>query len=156
MESDASVRPESATREPKPLILVADDEQPILDLLQMKLARAGFEVVAVADGEAAWQEALRRPPALALVDYRMPIIDGLELCQKLLMHPKTHRVPVLIITSRWCKVTEQFRQLSNVVGLMGKPLNFNALVANVQKLVAEHASKSDNKPVPETTDGEPA
>jgi len=62
-------------------ILVADDDPTMLTLLERLLRNEGFQVVAAPDGSVAWEH-LRRPdaPPLALLDWIMPGLSGIELC----------------------------------------------------------------------------
>jgi len=136
MEPDgAALRPASGGAY-RPRVLVADDEEPILRLLEMKFVRAGFDVVTAIDGRQAWEKVLQQPFDLVLTDYRMADIDGLELCGKLLMHPRTRHIPVLVMTSPWCKIGDQLQQFDNVVELIEKPLDVRELIAKVRRLVA--------------------
>lgn len=79
-------------------VLLAEDQTLVRDglcaLLQM---RGGFEVVAVANGQEAVTEARKRPPHIAVVDVRMPVMDGVE-CTRILKaeHPD---LPVLVLTT---------------------------------------------------------
>ena len=68
----------------KQRILIAEDEPLSRRMLEITLSRWGFEVVMVADGLAAWA-VLQQPdaPRLALLDWRMPGLDGVELCRRL-------------------------------------------------------------------------
>jgi len=121
---------------PRPRILVADDEEPLLRLLEVKFTRAGFEVDTAIDGLEAWQKAVDCPPDVVLTDYRMPCVDGLELCARLLARPETRCVPVLVMTSPWCKVGEQLRQMGNVVDLIEKPMRPSDVIARARQAVA--------------------
>ncbi|NOY81893.1 MAG: response regulator [Kiritimatiellaeota bacterium] len=64
-------------------ILVADDDPTMLTLLVHLLRNEGFEVVAVSDGDAAWEH-LCKPdaPPMALLDWIMPGVNGVDLCRK--------------------------------------------------------------------------
>src|SRR5258708_37166083 len=57
----------------------------------------GFEVIAVSDGEAALAQVGKAPPALALVDVRMPGLSGIETLGKLKVHAPL--LPVIMLTS---------------------------------------------------------
>src|SRR5258708_33850640 len=57
----------------------------------------GFEVIAVSGGEAALAQVAKAPPALALIDVRMPGLSGIETLGKLKVHAPL--VPVIILTS---------------------------------------------------------
>jgi len=64
-------------------ILVADDDRLSLRLLEHTLTRWGHEVVACADGEAAWRESRQGTAHMVISDWQMPGMDGLELTRRL-------------------------------------------------------------------------
>lgn len=64
-------------------ILVVDDEEPMREMLALMLAREGYEVRVVADGEAALEALSKEGIPLMLCDVRMPGMDGLELLSKI-------------------------------------------------------------------------
>jgi DNA-binding response OmpR family regulator len=81
------------------LVLVAEDDEDIRALVRHRLSRNGFEVVMARNGEEALRLAEERPPDLAILDVRMPRMDGLEVVQRFRAGPRTARVPVLLLTA---------------------------------------------------------
>jgi len=141
MSTQANSQPETVRNQPRPRILIADDEEPLLRLLEMKFSLAGFEVIAARDGQEAWNAACAGAFDLVITDYRMPGMDGLELCRRLLERPETHEVPVIVITSPWCKIGDRLKELANVVALIEKPLTLRQLVATASALVRHETSR---------------
>ena len=84
----------------RPLVLVADDDPDILNLVMLRLERDGYEVVGAADGERALEQALERVPDLAVLDVSMPKLDGYEVAQRLRAHEGTKEVPIIFLTAR--------------------------------------------------------
>ena len=80
-------------------ILVVDDDGANRDLLRLLLERGGYEVLAVATGEAALQMAGREMLDVVLLDVCMPGTDGLEVCRRLKACEETASLPVLLITA---------------------------------------------------------
>jgi len=82
-------------------VLVADDEITTRRLLERSLEAWGYEVVSVADGSAAW-EALQaeNAPRLAVLDWMMPGLDGVELCARLRDRQDGALVYTILLTSR--------------------------------------------------------
>ncbi|MCA1553049.1 MAG: response regulator transcription factor, partial [Chloroflexi bacterium] len=78
-------------------ILVADDDRELSEILNFALTRAGFEVMHAADGEEALARFTETQPALVLLDYTMPKLDGLEVCRRL---RATSSVPIIMLTVR--------------------------------------------------------
>lgn len=63
-------------------ILVAEDDPVSRCFLEVTLAKWGYEVVAVCDGTQAWETFQRENPAIAILDWMMPGIDGAEVCRR--------------------------------------------------------------------------
>jgi DNA-binding response OmpR family regulator len=82
------------------VVLVADDDRDIRDLVAYRLARNGYEVVVANDGEEALRLAEEREPDLAILDVMMPRVDGYEVTRRLRAHESTARMPVILLTSR--------------------------------------------------------
>lgn len=85
-------------------ILIAEDDDIGRLHLQTLLAKRGYEVVAVADGAEAW-EILQQgdAPSLAIIDWVMPSLNGLELCRRLRSSEKTGYVYVIMLTGKAAK-----------------------------------------------------
>ena len=73
-------------------ILIADDDRTSTMMLGRTLEQWGFEVVVAHDGHAAWEHIVgAEPPALAIVDWMMPGLDGIELCRRIRATPLRRR-----------------------------------------------------------------
>lgn len=80
-------------------ILVVEDESFLLDLYQIKLEQAGFEVVKAGNGNEGVSLARLEQPGLILLDILMPQIDGYEMLAKIKSDPKTKNIPVIIFSN---------------------------------------------------------
>jgi PAS domain S-box-containing protein len=80
-------------------ILVVDDTPANLQLLTNLLSSAGYDVRPTGKPEVALAAALEAPPELALLDVRMPGLDGFELCRRLKADSRTAAVPVIFISA---------------------------------------------------------
>jgi len=82
-------------------ILIADDDRMLRRLLEAKLQKWGHEVVAAADGVAAWQELQKEDsPDLAIVDWMMPGLDGVEICRLARARSPARTLYVILLTAR--------------------------------------------------------
>jgi DNA-binding response OmpR family regulator len=90
--------------EPQPvrrlLVLVADDDEDILQLLSFRLERAGYEIVLARSGDEALRLALDLLPAVAILDGMMPGLDGFEVTRELRRNAPTSTTPVILLTAR--------------------------------------------------------
>jgi DNA-binding response OmpR family regulator len=82
------------------VILIADDDEDILELVRVRLARSGYETVLARDGAEALAAARERAPALALLDVSMPLMDGYAVTRALRSDPATAGIPVILLTAR--------------------------------------------------------
>jgi putative two-component system response regulator len=82
-------------------VLIADDSHFYRHALEVTLRELGYEVTAVADGATAW-EVLRADsaPRIAVLDWVMPGLDGLEVCRRLRAAPRPEPTYVFVLTSR--------------------------------------------------------
>ncbi len=81
------------------LILVADDDDDILELICLTLERAGHETLRASDGEEALQLALRHRPDACVLDVAMPERTGIEVVDALRWRAETAEIPVLLLTA---------------------------------------------------------
>src|SRR4051812_6463144 len=82
-------------------VLVADDNHFYRCALKTTLSQWGYDVVEASDGEKAW-DILRTEasPKLAILDWMMPKLDGLEVCSRLRAMPRHEPTYVIMLTSR--------------------------------------------------------
>jgi CheY-like chemotaxis protein len=79
-------------------ILVVEDDRSIRRYLEVILQRAGYRVIAAADGLEAMKSALTSSIDAVVTDAIMPHLNGYELCRFLRHHPKLSRLPVVLLS----------------------------------------------------------
>lgn len=91
-----------STTEPRsrPLVLVADDDRDILQLVSFRLERADYEVVQANDGEEALRLVKELRPDLAVLDLMMPKLNGYEVIREIRRDEETKAIPVILLTAR--------------------------------------------------------
>lgn len=117
-------------------ILVADDDQDILDLVAFVLTHSGYEVVGVADGSAAIAAIEADPPKLAILDVMMPGMSGIEVLQRVRendAHKNLHVILFSVITSE-AVVAAGFAAGANE--FIKKPVNLRELMHIVNTFLA--------------------
>src|SRR5687768_11788665 len=67
----------------RPLLVIVDDEIPVLKVLDRVASKAGYDVMTCASGTEALRALMRKPADLAMVDLRMPDVNGLELLRQI-------------------------------------------------------------------------
>lgn len=134
-ESPAGESGPGADSGEQPIVLVADDNEDIRDLLSTRLSLRGFTVLTAPDGQAALRAAHEHQPDIAVLDWVMPVIQGHELCVKLKTDPVTAHIPVVMLTARG---EEEDRLLGLDLGADGyivKPFDMNNLVDTINDLL---------------------
>jgi DNA-binding response OmpR family regulator len=81
------------------MILVADDDRDILELVSLALERDGYELVLASNGEEALALARTRLPSLAVLDVMMPRLDGCEVTRRLRADDATRALPVVLLSA---------------------------------------------------------
>lgn len=109
-------------------ILLADDDEMIVDALTYQLQREGYQVVPAYDGEEALRLARQENPDLILLDVMMPKRQGWEVCREI---RQESTVPILMLTARG-------EEMDRVLGLelgaddyVVKPFSFRELLARI-------------------------
>lgn len=90
-----------ADAEPQPggLVLVADDDADVRELIVFRLERAGYRVVTAADGEEAVDRALAERPDICVIDVMMPKLDGYEVTERLRSADALDGMPIMLLTA---------------------------------------------------------
>lgn len=82
-------------------VLIAEDDRISRGVLTASLTNSGYDVVAVEDGEQAWELMKKKDsPRMAVVDWMMPRMDGLELCRKLRQSNGGEYFYIVLLTTR--------------------------------------------------------
>ena len=118
------------------LVLVADDDPDIRELVAFKLEQLGAETLSVEDGETALAMIRERRPALAILDIAMPGLSGIDVCRMIRADPEIAHTPVLMLTAR---VQEQDVERGFAVGAddyVTKPFSPRELMSRIQTLLS--------------------
>ncbi|HYZ40517.1 MAG TPA: phosphate regulon transcriptional regulator PhoB [Stellaceae bacterium] len=119
----------------KPLVLIVEDEAPLVTLLRYNLEREGFTVCEAADGEEALMQIAERKPDLVLLDWMLPLVSGIEVCRRLRRSPQTRALPVVILTARG-EEADRVRGLdSGADDYVVKPFSTSELVARLRAVM---------------------
>ena len=118
-----------------PVILAADDDEDILQLVVFRLERSGYTVLQAHDGEEAFRLALEHRPDLAVLDVMMPKMDGFEVTRRLRAEDATRSMPIIMLTARAqdSDVEEGFDAGAN--DYLRKPFSPQELRARVQAIL---------------------
>jgi DNA-binding response OmpR family regulator len=126
----------SAARERKrSVVLVADDDPDILELVAFRLERAGYEVVQATDGEQALQLATELNPDLAVLDVTMPKLTGYDVTRRIRADDATRQMRVILLTARVQEADVALGFASGADDYLKKPFSPEDLRARVEALL---------------------
>lgn len=118
-----------------PLIVVADDDPDILNLVNKRLAKRGYEILTASDGQQALDLVRSRRPAAAVLDWMMPVMQGHEVCSQLKADPSTADIPVVLLTARAADVDIEKGFRSGADDYITKPFDVRELDQTLQGLI---------------------
>jgi CheY-like chemotaxis protein len=128
---------------PDDSVLVVDDSPTILKLVQLVLTKGGYRVATASSGEAGLVLAHEQPPALILLDYLMPDMNGDDVCRAMSADTALCNVPVVVMSAREDQVGEHFARMPNVVDHITKPFSPDALLAVIAHTLDRHGTFAD-------------
>jgi two-component system response regulator ChvI len=116
----------------KHTIALVDDDRNILTSVAMTLEAEGFQVRTYTDGESALQGLIARPVDLAVLDIKMPRMDGMELLQRLRQRTA---LPVIFLTSKDEEVDELMGLRLGADDYITKPFSQRLLIERIRALL---------------------
>jgi CheY-like chemotaxis protein len=121
---------ESLAMTSKPIILVVDDDLPILVLMRNLLREFGFEAVTAENGAEALIEVRKRKPSVVLIDKNMPGMTGDEVIRTLRAEPGFDELPILILSGE--QISNSDLQALGADGAVLKPFDIRELIARLR------------------------
>jgi DNA-binding NtrC family response regulator len=127
----------------KAKILIAEDEKSQRDLLEGFLKKEGFSVVAVTNGREALQQLEGIPYDIALLDYKMPELDGLQTLREFRrLYPE---IPVVMMTAYGTVETAVASMKEGALDYLTKPIDLDELLLIFQKVIERSDLIRENK-----------
>lgn len=116
-------------------ILLADDEEELLELVRFSLDAAGYTVTAVKNGKLALEATQNKKFDLVVMDVMMPIMDGYHAAAEINQDPKAP--PILLLTSRDFDQDQAAIKGSGATAFLSKPFDVSELLSTVRSLIKE-------------------
>ena len=124
-------------------ILIVEDEAPIREMIAFHLARAGFTIIEAADCSSARRLLADERPDLALIDWMLPDMSGLELTRMLKRDKANADLGIIMLTAR----TDEYDKVAGLDGgaddYITKPFAPRELVARIQAVLRRAGSPDD-------------
>jgi len=116
-------------------ILIIDDEPDLVKTLQIRLETAGYTIITAYEGHTGLKKAREEKPDLIILDIMLPGMNGYETCDKLKSDPLTHKIPVIILTSKNMgdDLEQAFEKKAD--WFMVKPFDSGYLLKIVKKII---------------------
>lgn len=124
-------------------VLVADDDDDVLELVAFRLSRAGYRTVTARDGREALALAEAEHPDLSVLDVAMPQMDGLEVTRRLREGVATREMPIILLTALSQERDVRAGILAGADAYIRKPFSHRELRARVDAMLAGGAEATD-------------
>jgi two-component system, cell cycle response regulator DivK len=103
------------------LVLIADDAFDVRQMYSEYLTHRGFQVLTAADGAAAFEMAFALRPDVAVLDLSMPRLNGISVVHRLKQHPRTSKIPIIMLTGYAFRAIEQGALEAGASAFLTKP-----------------------------------
>jgi diguanylate cyclase (GGDEF)-like protein len=128
-------------------ILIADDLPDLLSALKDTLEREGFSVVAVGDGQAALDAIRADPPDIAVLDFKMPKLNGFEVTAALREDPLLENLPVVILSASGTRDSKVEGLTLGADDFISKPVDVRELLARIRMILKRSRQGLDANPL---------
>jgi CheY-like chemotaxis protein len=118
-------------------ILIADDEEVVLEIMSRKIASHGYEVITARDGQEAWDKIVSSLPDIIILDLNMPKMDGWSVLTLLRQNPPTKRwLPVIIVSAQ--NEVESFKKSMDLQAdhYLAKPCQIEAVLKAIRLMLS--------------------
>ncbi|MGH6781559.1 MAG: response regulator [Sphingomonadaceae bacterium] len=124
-------------------IALVDDDRNILTSVSIALQSEGFTVRVYSDGEAALKALIENPPDLAVLDIKMPKLDGMELLRRL---REKSAVPAIFLTSKDDELDEALGLAMGADDYITKPFSQRLLIARIRAILRRTDARAEPEP----------
>lgn len=126
-------------------VLVAEDDEDILELLRLTLSANGFAVTTSATGLGLPDKVKKLAPDLVLLDIMLPGLDGFGICKRLRADPETATVPIIMLTARTAETDRIYGLELGADDYVVKPFSPTELVLRIKAILRRNHVTPDKK-----------
>jgi CheY-like chemotaxis protein len=126
-------------------ILVVDDEPDCLSIIQCRLEWSKYEVVTADNGAEGLQIAENEKPDIVLLDNNMPVMDGLEMLERMRKKPVLRDMPVIMVTALCESRDIAAASAHGIADYVTKPVDFASLLEKIANLLENRPARCAKK-----------
>ena len=116
-------------------ILVVDDEPDLLKVVTFRLKKSGYDIIEASDGQKAMDLIQEHRPHLILLDLRLPVMDGREVCRRVKADDRLKHIPIVLLTASAGGVNLEMSKELKAEDFLVKPFEPEELLATVKKYI---------------------
>lgn len=120
----------------KKTILIVEDNSDFRQLLNKHLSNY-YNTLEASNGEQGYEICLQKHPDLVITDMMMPVMNGIEMCNKIKNNIETSHIVVILLTAKIDEETRYESYLANADSYIAKPVDVRTLYARVESLLAQ-------------------
>ncbi|OGS37724.1 MAG: hypothetical protein A2293_09395 [Elusimicrobia bacterium RIFOXYB2_FULL_49_7] len=128
-----------------PKVLVVEDEANVVELLKVNLGAGGFDVDVAMDGEEGMRKVMQGGHDAVVLDIRLPLKNGWQVCREIKANTKTSRIPVVILTAATQKSDYEESKNAGCDLYLSKPFDPCELVDAVKEAINRNRNARLNK-----------
>ena len=125
-------------------ILLADDEPDILEILSFNLSNEGYKIFTAENGKEALDVAVKQLPDLIILDVMMPIMDGIETCERLRMDKRFKDTLIMFLSARGEDYSQVAAFESGADDYVTKPIKPRILNSKVKAMLRRFVNQEAN------------
>ena len=119
----------------EPLILIVEDEPPLVEVIKYNFESAGFRTTVASDGNEALFQAEELLPELIILDWMLPERSGIEVCRELRKRKSTKATPIIMLTARSEEIDKVKGLENGADDYVVKPFSPKELIARSKALL---------------------
>ena len=119
----------------KKKILIVDDEPDLLRVACFRLEKSGYQIISAVNGKEALELAGKENPDLILLDVRLPLMEGPDVCLCIKKDDKLRNIPVVLFTASTQNINEKVAGCG-AQGYIFKPFSAEELLAKVKEFIS--------------------
>lgn len=129
----------------KPTVLIAEDEETIVESLAFLMEKEGFNVRIATNGQSAIDMISQYRPDMVLLDVMMPGRDGFDVARTVRANSRTQHIPIMMLTARTREIDRRKGLELGVDDFVTKPFSTRDVVARVKALLSNDTCSADQK-----------